>query len=487
MPEKYRGLIISLLIAVLATALTIPSITSGHQWGDDYAGYLLQALAIDTGDLKAELNLNRSLLDETPVQLGPYAYPWGFPTLLWLWSKIVGLDIYRLKLLQLGAIFISAIAIFFVSRFYLPISLSVVAVSFVVFQPWFNGFSDNILSDIPFLAISSTTIYMIELYHRKLLHCKPSLFFSFAVALCCIVAFSFRSNGAFLVAAQLSMSLGLFIQHPDYRKNILFSAAIFTMFCFSLLLLYFITFPDGSLVHANYLTFSVSSLITKLRETFWSLQSLLPIYPFHGFVAAIITIAICVFAVIGIYIGRPYSLGMLVWSTLNLALILSYKYHGGTRYALPLLMPIAIFTIAGASKAIGGRVSMNLPAKVISSSLILIIMAGVYVYKADLCKWPSIKNSYSQEMESVVTFTKQNIPENSKVAFFRPRAFRLLTGRPAIIVNNPDQLNRVEYYVFNKNIEDSIAQIKLEFLESKAGPTRIYENSHYVIFKINGV
>jgi hypothetical protein len=286
---------ICFLIAFLGMAIASQSITPGHKWGDDYAGYLLQAIAIENCDMEGELNLNRSLLLETPYQIGPYAYPWGFPTLLWMASKIVGFDIYRLKFItQVVAVFFTGVFIFLLARFYLSPFLSALSTSLIIFQPFVIIFTNSLVADLPFLAISSLTIYLIELFHRKFVCSlsKKSIFFIFFIALLSIIAFSIKSNGAFLAPTHLAIGCLIFFQQHRNRPQLAISIVIFLIVYCIFLALYFKIFPDGSLVHANNLTVDSSSILRRLRETIGDFQRFIPIYPFSGIFSLIIIVPI---------------------------------------------------------------------------------------------------------------------------------------------------------------------------------------------------
>jgi hypothetical protein len=188
---------------------------------------------------------------------------------------------------------------------------------------------------------------------------------------------------------------------------------------------------------------------------------------------------------------------MLVWGALNTFLILLYKYDGGTRYIFPLLIPMSIFTLVGSSfllKKIYIKTSFTfspLLSNTFIFCLILIMMMSSIMFKF-MVKWTPESGPYTKEMNQVVSFTQDHIPEDAKVAFFKPRAFRLLTGRRSIIVNEANQIKRIEYYVLNKKVGrgyDPIRkagyQLPREYFENSSHDTfdKMFENDHYIVFK----
>jgi hypothetical protein len=188
---------------------------------------------------------------------------------------------------------------------------------------------------------------------------------------------------------------------------------------------------------------------------------------------------------------------MLVWGILNTFLMLLYKYGDGPRYIFPLLIPVSIFSLAGASFILK---KLTIKTAFIFSALLrnafifclIIIMAVCSVLFQFMDKWTPGSGPYTKEMDQVVSFTQDQIPEDSKVAFFKPRAFRLLTGRQSIIVNEANQIKRIDYYVLNKKVSrgyDHIRkagyQIPKEYFEDSGRDAfdKIFENDHYIVFK----
>jgi hypothetical protein len=107
-------------------------------------------------------------------------------------------------------------------------------------------------------------------------------------------------------------------------------------------------------------------------------------------------------------------------------------------------------------------------------------------------KWTPESGPYTKEMNQVVSYTQEKIPEDAKVAFFKPRAFRLLTGRQSIIVNEANQTNRIDYYVLNKKVGHGYDPIRKagyqlpgEYFEDSGRDAfdKMFENDHYIIFK----
>jgi hypothetical protein len=57
-------------------------LTEGHVWDGDFAEYVMQGESVWQGEISAFLQRNRFAMEESTYQVGPVAYPWGFPEVL---------------------------------------------------------------------------------------------------------------------------------------------------------------------------------------------------------------------------------------------------------------------------------------------------------------------------------------------------------------------------------------------------------------------
>ena len=157
MPKKT---VIILALMLLTSALLGSSVlTRGHWWGDDFAAYIMQAKSILAGNMDEFVAANTFTVTQSSHQIGPAAYPWGFPLMLAPVYALIGLSPLALKLPGLLTYLGFLLVFFFLTkrRFTLTESLPVpewvLAVSLFAFNPELLRFLDNIASDIPFLFL----------------------------------------------------------------------------------------------------------------------------------------------------------------------------------------------------------------------------------------------------------------------------------------------------------------------------------------------
>ena len=70
---------VMILISLLVGASTL---TRGHEWGDDFAWYIVQAKSILDGTTDEIMEQSAFTNGQSTTHLGPLAYPWGYPLIL---------------------------------------------------------------------------------------------------------------------------------------------------------------------------------------------------------------------------------------------------------------------------------------------------------------------------------------------------------------------------------------------------------------------
>src|SRR5512138_2302493 len=90
----------ALLIVVILASLFLgaSNLTRGHEWGDDFASYIMQAESIWNGTMQQFAEHNSFTIFESSSQIGPVAYPWGYPLILVPVYALKGLHPLPLKL-----------------------------------------------------------------------------------------------------------------------------------------------------------------------------------------------------------------------------------------------------------------------------------------------------------------------------------------------------------------------------------------------------
>ena len=86
------------IILVSSLLLHLCSLDGGHNWGGDFASYLRQAHCIVNGSFEPFMTQNTFTVAESDLQVGPIAYPWGYPLLLAVIAIFAPDNLFLLKL-----------------------------------------------------------------------------------------------------------------------------------------------------------------------------------------------------------------------------------------------------------------------------------------------------------------------------------------------------------------------------------------------------
>ena len=170
------------------------TLTRGHLWWDDFAGYLLQAKSILSWNMPDFIKHSNFTVSNSAYPPGPVAYPWGFPLLLAPIYFIFGLNPLVLKLVNLFAYLIFLYLVWMLARTRLDNQKSLFVTAFFAFCPVLISANDLILSDLPFLALSTFSLWLME---KRF---KGKLIDGLAIGISIFLASFFRSNGILLLA-----------------------------------------------------------------------------------------------------------------------------------------------------------------------------------------------------------------------------------------------------------------------------------------------
>ena len=84
--HRRAAVLTALFLAIVTLAMALMSANSGHDWGDDFAGYISQAIAIAQGTLEQQAHINLvthpSDLSFLPAGADSLVYVWGLSLML---------------------------------------------------------------------------------------------------------------------------------------------------------------------------------------------------------------------------------------------------------------------------------------------------------------------------------------------------------------------------------------------------------------------
>ncbi len=194
---------------------------TGHSWGDDFAMYVNQASGLVDGTADRVVADNEFALDNSAFRFGPVAYPWGFPALLAPILAVTDLDYDALKLVGTAALAIGTVALFVLADRRLRTWQAAIVAGLVGLNSWYLGWTDAVLSDLPFWCAVMLTLVLIDrrVEADDLLDATARtrlVLLGLAIA----ATFSIRREGGILVVALAATQLGaLWRQRGDERSH----------------------------------------------------------------------------------------------------------------------------------------------------------------------------------------------------------------------------------------------------------------------------
>jgi 4-amino-4-deoxy-L-arabinose transferase-like glycosyltransferase len=501
--------VLALVVGAAVAVAGLLLLTPYHHWGDDFAGYLLQAHAIAHGNVRGEMHLNGLLLAASDGGIGPSAYPWGFPLLLWLTAQVGGWGPAALKLVGVCSLGAAAGLGYALARSFLGRAPSLVATAVVVLQPAVLRSADHLESDMPFLALSIAALLVCDRVLRATAEGdRTTIGWTAAAAALTACAATVRSNGALLAIAFLATVGWMWLAEPRLRRRLAISGVVYAALLAALLKAWYHWFPDGNVsMAAGGVRQHVPILFTVARRARETLASSGDIVPFSFLsthsaagkvVAGAVLLAVAALVPAGTWTRRPRSFPLALFALGNIGVLLIYALDTDERYLWPLILPAAVLALAGLrdlATAIGARTGRDrlaaaLPAagRWAAAAAVLALAATGWARRHEPMD-PSRSGPYTAETQTMVDFVAWNVPAGARVSFFKPRALRLLTGREAIRVDQPEHVERAAFFVVDKNHDDSRwqkhFQLERGFFEADTAPrfARVFENGQFVIFE----
>ncbi|MEW6181451.1 MAG: glycosyltransferase family 39 protein [Chloroflexota bacterium] len=413
------------------------TLRSGHPWGDDFAQYIAHARNLAQGQPYTAIGI----LHNPAVVLGPTAYPPLFPLLLAPFYAVFGLNLTAFKVVE-TACALSALWLFDVwlrERFQAP--LRALAVLLAGLHPWFWNYKDQILSDMPFVLLGMLTLVGWERWRDSRRGVK-----GWMVGLAMAAAIAARSVGFFLLAAVLAEAL---LRRRWQRRGFLPLIGI----------------PLLAVVLLNLLLPSTGDYLDQTRGWNWSvlqenIASMISIFQdiWRGNLLHIGEFDLISVLGIGLlwmgFLFRLPHIGAVEGYFLGtLAMIVLWPHSQDVRFYLPILFFVFYYVLFGWQQIITflrkfSRFSFGAVQKGIPVFVLAFFTAGVlHGYLNDYGGYSlqefraGIGLPASQQM---FAYIREGTREGDVVAFFKPRALALFTGRTAFAPYwNPQQPQRL--------------------------------------------
>ena len=474
-----------LIVAILASLfLGASTLTRGHEWGDDFASYINQAKSIVNGTTREFVQHNSFTIFESSNQIGPIAYPWGYPLILTPVYALKGINPLALKLpgLIFYAGFLASLYLQMKPR--LPQTESLLIVCLFAFNPLLLGFLDQILSDIPFLFFSTLTL-LLMVNNRQPANKQLVL-----IGILLFVAYFIRTTGILLLASFIAMELVEAFNKRTDRENLSAHSRAVLAVCLLFGLLFLaniLLFPEGEVSHLVRLQEFDIGTATQFTSSYFAVFGS---FFGKGLAWQIVYYVLSVFFLIGAWTERKQDTLFLIFFAFWMLLLIIWPAWQGPRFIFPLLPIFIYFAFQGMK-----FVLRKLPENYVKTGQWVFygfwsLIAIIFLFNSSRNAYVNLKNNrtingpfdpYSQE---VYTYIKEETPADSIVVFFKPRVMRLMTDHDSLMSTECDRILKGDYLVLSKKVGEN-QQIPPEKISACNLPlNQAFSNSRFIIYQI---
>ncbi len=469
MPSYYRYTFFAITIIVLLFCAC--TIQEGHNWGDDFALYISQSIAIIDGNLFDLYAQNKFLEDHSTMNMGPYLYPNGFPLLIVPIIKCFSLNYVLLKwyctvyfLLSLPLCWL-----LFSNKFQLKY-LALFLVLFIGLNPHYFSFADNVLSDFPSLFFT----YIALLYIPKTKNFWGHILLGFLL----FTNYFIREINITLLPSLLAYQTFLFVK----EKKIPIINFI-PYFVFTLLLIFSeIILPYGSKNHIGiFFNINVETILHNVFHyikifTFYPTGFYIASMPFHYL--AVIIIALSppfLFFIIGVCNCFKDTLHLLTYFVFSMVILILWPFDQGYRFVFA-LVPIYMFYVLKGLEYLFLRNALQ--KKLLSFLsiyvLYLFIFDFIYLYENSSVQTNKVITVTTSELYGYI---KKSIPRDAIIAFDRPRILRLMTGSTTLYASPQKILQTpATHLIVNRTTPFELSSLEL---------SEQFSNKDFIVYKIN--
>jgi hypothetical protein len=473
--------LIVILLGSLALGASI--LTRGHDWGDDFASYIMQAQSILDGDMDEFIERNAFTIFESSAQIGPVAYPWGYPLALAPALLLKGVHALTLKLPGLFFFAGFLICFYLLTENRLTRTESLLLVSLFAFNPTFVGFLDYILSDIPFLFSVFLVLWLTAKFDEE-----PNAWKQILLGAAIFLSYFIRTTGVVLLGSYLVYQGLLFLRTPLRRRAILQNSLIVVAAFSALWVLSSFIFPNGQGSYLQQLAgFSAITLRENARSYFHLFVQFFTSAPTQQWVY--LYYLLVAFFLVGIWTRRNSDQMPIIFFAAYFVVMVIWPEWQGIRFIFPLIPLLIYFAFQGmlaAVRALPGR--FDLPGRGVTY-LFWLVLAGLFLFHSGTRAYTNLKDErringpFDPFTSDMYNFVRAETPSDSVFVFFKPRAFRLFTDRDAIMSLECDRLLLGDYVVLHRTWEYS--QILPSQIEECNSPlVTVYENRRFIVYEV---
>ena len=486
MPKKTIAILVLILFvtALLGTSM----FTRGHTWGDDFAAYIGQAQSIVRGDMNNFVKRNAFTVTQSSHepghQMGPAAYPWGFPLMLAPVYAFMGINPLVMKFPGLLSYLGFLLAFFYWTKTRFTPAESLLAVSLFGFNPGMLLALDSIGSDIPFLFLSTLAILVADHYTRAG-NTRRRRTLAVLTGVSAFAAAIVRTQGLLLLGAVLLWQGIRFLTGRETRRQTVIDALI-TVASFGLLWgAVALIFPGGQTSYLSlYEDFSMSIVYRNISQYSLLFGDFFKGLPGSTFIFGLFVVLFF----IGLVARWKDDLLVTLYAGLYLLVLWSWPEWQGYRMIVPLLPVFIYFAFWGIKVLLRLERGKFITQRFVNAFLLLMvatfaIMSGINAY-GNLRGGREINGPFDPYSMEMYNFIKEQTPPKSVIVFFKPRALRLMTNHDALALTDCARLPEGDYLALSKKVGENLQIPPERIRECNLPLDKVFENRRFVVFRV---
>lgn len=523
--RKKPDIALALILCAAVFLLGFMGLDNNCDWGDDFAAYMIDGIALAEGRYEEQIAINVILRSGSLVgKEEAHVHAFGFPLLHALTYRLAGFDtqsfsqlwLYKLPSLLAISMMAGAYYLFLRKRFGLGLSF-LLSLALCAHTELYHAVR-NLYNDAFFMSLSLCCFFLVEIYLDKD-HKSRRILWGLLLGLMLWYSYSVRLNGIVTAVAVLLAQFVWLIRKkkkPGFTELVPVGTFLVLYVIFNVLI-----FPKptstsgaGDMNLANFISGSkyymgmliewarhfaaicldvpVSLAATFFYSVFDSPQLCAAVSRTESFirnevytVLAICFLLLALWGMLRIGLKRDVHIVFFIFvsfigtAALNLGQELRYLY-----VLLPHLLMYAVqavmdlLSLSGANKKRPGWV-LRLGRYILTGLLCIfaILPAAESGFENITNDVQENLTAYSQPAIEVYNYIQDNTAEDETIAFFKPRALYLNTARVSLLPQEKGfRISDADYYLEYKPAEEKLLEA-----ETATDFIRIYENEEFIL------
>ena len=479
------------LMAVMMLPLFFINVRTSHDWGGDFAMYIMQAENIVNGVSQSE---TAYIYDPDNPVLGPPAYPIGFPLLLSPVYALAGNSVFAFTLWITAFLMgIGMIMAVFLRRYFSDL-IAFFLVMIVIYNPWTLSMKLEIMSEFPFTFLLLLCLFLFEKYG------KGPFWMGIVIAILGGLLMSVRAIGmVFPIAILIWAVRKRFIEKdktPMSKCVCGFLVGVGSVLVYLLLNNVIFAVPQAEGGSYTGIWGEEKLYATVLYNlAYYTEQFKYFFSPWGGswnFLPLILKAAIFTFTLLGMirmFFRRLELMDMIVILYFGVLLIYPYR-HGGIRFLFP-IMPFLAFYLARGLETVHIFPNIKSSAKAwFLGCLVLVSYLNMFWFIIHT-DHQTLQGPQEQLSEEAFEYIRNNTAEDDVIIFSKPRVLALYTDRNCLANNKeftPGEIAdlifayEVDYVLTHTEISDAAIH---DFIRKQDYICEyLWSNEKFVLYKV---